>query len=261
MKIVFIGAGNLATHLAQALHEAGHDIVQVYSRTEQSASTLAVKTNSIAVTDIDKLVNDADACIMAVKDSALEELIQRACPSRQKTVFIHTAGSMPMSVFEEHATSYGVLYPMQSFSKERTVDFTKIPCFLEWNGDRARIVIKYLAESVSKINYEMDSDARKHLHLAAVYASNFVNHCYALSAKVLEKYNLPFDVMLPLTDEIAAKVHEIEPRKAQTGPAVRYDANVMDKHKRMLEEEPLMKRIYEDMSESIHNIAMENKTR
>lgn len=253
---MFIGAGNLATHLAQALKKAGHEITQVYSRTKQSAEMLATKVGAEPVTDTDKLRDDADACIMAVKDSALEELITRVCDTRKNIVFMHTAGSMPVSLFEEHAQSYGVLYPMQSFSKERAVDFTKIPCFLEWNGDRARIVITRLAESVSSIHYEMNSDARKHLHLAAVFASNFVNHCYVLSAELLQKYDLPFDVMLPLTDEVAKKVHEMTPAEAQTGPAVRYDENVMDKHKRMLEDEPLMKKIYETMSESIHDTAL-----
>ncbi len=256
MRIIFIGAGNLATHLAQALNNAGHEILQVYSRTMMSAETLARKVGAKAVTDIDALRDDADACIMAVKDSVLEELIPKVCAKRKNIVFMHTAGSMSMSLFEEHAQSYGVFYPMQSFSKERTVDFSEIPCFLEWNGDRARIVITRLAESVSRIHYEMDSDARKHLHLAAVFASNFVNHCYALSAELLEKYNIPFDVMLPLTDEVARKVHEIAPKDAQTGPAVRYDENVMDKHKRMLEDNPTMEKIYEIMSESIHNAAI-----
>ena len=259
MKIIFIGAGNLATHLAQALKNAGHEIIQVYSRTRESAEMLATKVGAHCVTDIDKLCTDADACIMAVKDSALEELISKACVARPNIVFMHTAGSMPMSLFENHAKSYGVLYPMQSFSKERAVDFAQIPCFLEWNGDRARIVITRLAESVSDKHYEMNSDARKHLHLAAVFASNFVNHCYALSAELLDKYDLPFDVMLPLTDEVARKVHEMTPTEAQTGPAVRYDENVMDKHKRMLDDEPLMKDIYEKMSESIHHTALKKQ--
>lgn len=254
---MFIGAGNLATHLAQALKKAGHEITQVYSRTIQSAELLAAKVEAMPVSDIDELRDDADACIMAVKDSALEELISKACAKRKNIVFMHTAGSMPMSLFEEHAQSFGVLYPMQSFSKERAVEFSEIPCFLEWNGDRARIVITRLAESVSKVHYEINSDARKHLHLAAVFASNFVNHCYALSAELLDKYNLPFDVMLPLTDEVARKVHEMTPKEAQTGPAVRYDENVMDKHKRMLEEEPLMQKIYDVMSESIHKSAIQ----
>ena len=172
-------------------------------------------------------------------------------------VFMHTAGSMPMSMFEQHADHYGVLYPMQSFSKKRALDFHEIPCFLEWNDSRAEEVIKKLAGCVSDAIYEADSDERKHLHLAAVFASNFVNHCYEMTSQLLEKYDLPFDVMLPLVDETASKVHEMKPREAQTGPAVRYDENVMNMHMKMLDDEPLMKKIYETMSQSIHKTAIE----
>ena len=257
MKIIFIGAGNLATHLATELFNAGHDIVQVYSRTEKSAKLLAVQAGAEPITDLEKLTHDADACIIAVKDSALEMLLPEVCAERTSMVFMHTAGSMPMSLFEGHAEHYGVLYPMQSFSKKRAVNFHEIPCFLEWNDSRAEAVIKQLAENVSDAIYEADSEERKHLHLAAVFASNFVNHCYEMTSQLLRKYDLPFDVMLPLVDETASKVHCMKPSEAQTGPAVRYDENVMNMHMQMLEDEPLMKSIYETMSKSIHKTATE----
>ena len=257
MKIIFIGAGNLATHLATELCNAGHDIVQVYSRTEKSARLLAVQAGADPITDVNDITHDADACIVAVKDSALEMLLPKVCGERRNIVFMHTAGSMPMSVFEGYADHYGVLYPMQSFSKKRSINFHEIPCFLEWNDGRAEDVIKQLAECVSDAVYEADSDERKHLHLAAVFASNFVNHCYEMTSQLLQKYDLPFDVMLPLVDETASKVHQMKPRDAQTGPAVRYDENVMNMHIQMLENEPRMKKIYEIMSESIHNTAVE----
>ena len=257
MKIIFVGAGNLATHLATALYDAGHDIVQVYSRTGISAKTLADKVDSIPVTEISNLRKDADACIMSVKDSALEHLIHEACTERKNMVFMHTAGSIPMSVFDGWADNYGVFYPMQSFSKKRELNFRNIPCFLEWNNDKVKTVIEQLAESVSDVKYNVNSEVRKQLHLAAVFASNFVNHCYEMSSELLEEHNLPFDVMLPLVDEIAAKVHEMKPRDAQTGPAIRYDKNVMKMHTDMLEDKPLMKEIYETMSKSIHKTATE----
>ena len=257
MKIIFIGAGNLATHLATELFNAGNDIVQVYSRTEKSARLLAVQAGAEPITDLKDMTHDADACIVAVKDSAMEMLLPKVCEEHRDMVFMHTAGSMPMSVFEGLADHYGVLYPMQSFSKKRALDFHEIPCFLEWNDSRAEEVIKQLAGCVSDAIYEADSDERKHLHLAAVFASNFVNHCYEMTSQILQKYDLPFDVMLPLVDETASKVHQMKPCDAQTGPAVRYDENVMNMHEKMLEDEPLMKTIYETMSESIHKTATE----
>lgn len=130
MKIVLIGAGNLATHLGKALHAAGHDMVQVFSRTMQSAETLASLLDAEPLTDMAQVRDDADVYIFSVKDSALEQLISQLCGGEKK-VFLHTAGSMPMSVFRGKALHYGVLYPMQTFSKQREVDFSIIPCFIE----------------------------------------------------------------------------------------------------------------------------------
>ena len=101
----------------------------------------------------------------------------------------------------------------------------------------------------------LSSDSRSYLHLSAVFACNFVNRCYALSASLLERHGIPFDVMLPLIDETARKVHVMPPAEAQTGPAVRYDRNVIDRQTAMLEDNPIMKEIYETMSNSIHKKA------
>ena len=144
MKIVLIGAGNLATHLGKALHAAGHDMVQVFSRTMQSAETLASLLDAEPLTDMAQVRDDADVYIFSVKDSALEQLISQLCGGEKK-VFLHTAGSMPMSVFREKALHYGVLYPMQTFSKQREVDFSIIPCFIEANDEFALKQIEGLA--------------------------------------------------------------------------------------------------------------------
>ena len=112
-----------------------------------------------------------------------------------------------------------------------------------------------LAATLTPHIYELDSEGRKHLHLAAVFACNFVNHCYALSAEVLKAKGLPFSVMLPLVDETAQKVHELEPKEAQTGPAVRDDQNVMLMQADMLAANPAVKRIYEELSNDIQRIA------
>jgi predicted short-subunit dehydrogenase-like oxidoreductase (DUF2520 family) len=156
---------------------------------------------------------------------------------------------MPLSVFDGYTQHGGVLYPMQTFSMEREVDFRAIPLFIE--GADARI--RQLAESISEHVYELSSDDRKYLHLAAVFACNFANHCYTLAAEVLEKKGLPFDVMLPLVDETARKVHELHPKEAQTGPAIRGDKNVMAAQAALLDSR--MQAIYNLMSESIQEKA------
>lgn len=240
MRIALIGRGRLATNLLPALLKACHDVTSVNSRT------------------LEELPADADVYVISVKDSALQEVIAKvlAFSLKPSALMVHTAGSMPMSLFEGHGQHYGVFYPMQTFSKERLVDFKEIPVFIEANDAETLAVLRVLADSVSQQVYELSTEDRKHLHLAAVFACNFANHCYALSADVLERKGLPFDVMLPLIDETARKVHELHPLDAQTGPAVRYDENVI-RMQADLCPTPLMKQLYQQMSLSIHEKATE----
>lgn len=253
-KIVLIGAGNVATHLGSALQGAGYTIGQVYSRTEASASALAARLSTdytLAVADIRR---DADLYIVALKDSALQQLVPALVKGREGALFVHTAGSMPMEVWKGWAERYGVLYPMQTFSKQREVDFAALPFFIEASAPAELGRLHALAASLGSPVYEATSEQRRHLHLAAVFACNFANHMYALSAHVLKEQGIPFEVMLPLIDETAAKVHQLTPRQAQTGPAVRYDENVIDKHLDMLAGEPSLQELYEKISRSIHKM-------
>lgn len=237
MKIVLIGRGRLATNLEHALLSAGHEVASINSRT------------------LEALPLEADVYIVAVKDAALADVIRAATKGRESQLFVHTAGSMPMDIFKGLTVHYGVFYPMQTFSKERLVDFNDISVFLETNDAVSMERLKMLSTTLTTHIYELDSEGRKHLHLAAVFACNFVNHCYALSAEVLDAKGLPFSVMLPLVDETAQKVHELSPREAQTGPAVRGDQNVMQMQTNMLAGNPAVKQIYEALSNDIQRLA------
>ena len=237
MRIVLIGRGRLATNLEHALLQADHDVVSINSRTLES------------------LPLEADVFVVAVKDAALTDVLRAATKGREDQLFVHTAGSMPMDLFQGLTGHYGVFYPMQTFSKERLVDFNEISVFLETNDAASMERLKMLAATLTPHVYELDSEGRKHLHLAAVFACNFVNHCYALSAEVLKAKGLPFSVMLPLVDETAQKVHELSPKDAQTGPAVRGDQNVMQMQADMLADIPAVKQIYEALSNDIQRLA------
>ena len=237
MRIVLIGRGRLATNLEHALLQAGHDVVSINSRTLES------------------LPLEANVFVVAVKDAALTDVLRAATKGREDQLFVHTAGSMPMNLFAGLTAHYGVFYPMQTFSKERLVDFNEISVFLETNDAASMERLKMLAATLTPHVYELDSEGRKHLHLAAVFACNFVNHCYALSAEVLKAKGLPFSVMLPLVDETAQKVHELSPKDAQTGPAVRGDQNVMQMQAGMLADIPAVKQIYEALSNDIQRLA------
>lgn len=242
MKVVIIGRGRLATNLEQALLKAGHQVTSVNSRT------------------LEGLPPVADVFVVAVADAALADVLRAATKGRHDQLFVHTAGSMPMDVFRGLTSRYGVFYPMQTFSKERLVDFNDISLFLEANSDASMERMKMLAATLSPHVFELDSEGRRHLHLAAVFACNFVNHCYALSAEVLKARELPFSVMLPLVDETARKVHELAPAEAQTGPAVRGDHNVMAMQADMLADSPGVRHIYEVLSTDIQRLAEQSST-
>lgn len=251
-SIVFIGAGNLATNLAKTLYYKGFRIAQVYSRTEEAARTLAQAVEAAYTTDLSSVVADEQLYIVSLKDAALIELLPEIVAGKEEALWVHTAGSISMDIWKGRVNRYGVFYPMQTFSKQRTVDFSRIPVFVESNSAEDTRFLKDIASVLSERVYEATSEQRKSLHLAAVFTCNFTNHMYALAAGLLNKYQLPFEVMLPLIDETAHKVHELEPRLAQTGPAVRYDKNVIDSHLQMLADEPQIQELYRLISESIH---------
>lgn len=251
--IVFIGAGNLATNLAKALYHKGFRIVQVYSRTEESARALAEEVEADFTTNLEEVNPSARLYIVSLKDSAFSELLPAIVAGKRKdALMVHTAGSLPMSVWEGHVNNYGVFYPMQTFSKQREVEFDNIPFFIEASAPVNAELLKAIAGTLSERVYEADSEQRKSLHLAAVFTCNFTNHMYALAAKLLEKYGLPFDIMLPLIDETARKVHELAPKEAQTGPAIRYDENVIGNHLDMLADTPDIQKLYKLISRSIY---------
>lgn len=252
-----IGAGRLSTQLAHALTEkGGHRIVAVYSRTMASACVLAHKVHAKATNQIASLPLLSDAYIIAVKDDALPamtvELASHLTKAANTTAPVfHTAGSISMDVLAM-IPRHGVIYPMQTFSIERAVDFAQIPFFIEASDPESLSVAHAIASSVTRRVACLDSQRRRYLHLAAVFASNFTNHCYALAAEILERNGLDFSVMLPLIKETASKVTTMSPKEAQTGPAVRFDKKVIEHQRQMLADDPLTQHIYQLMSESIH---------
>lgn len=253
MKIVCIGSGNLATNLTLAWKEAGILVEQVFSRTEANARALAERLGCAWTSSTGEIINDADLYLFSLKDSALEAVASRL--PKNNGLWVHTAGSMPLSVFEPFTTRRGVIYPLQTFSKSRRVNLDNVPFFLEANLEKDKAILEQLARAVSRDVRFLPSEKRCHLHLAAVFACNFVNHIYALADDILREEEIPFEVLLPLIDETAAKVHRLTPREAQTGPAIRYDENVINKHLAMLDKMPELKALYETLSRSIHKEA------
>ena len=252
MKVTLIGAGNLATQLGKSLKKAGVIISQVYSRTEESAQTLGELLETEWVTDVTQVHDEADIYIFSVKDSVLCDLISEVCKGRGDKLFLHTAGSMPMSCFEGKAQYYGVFYPMQTFSKVKDVDFERIPVFIEGNSIETEDVIRSLANKLSQRVIRLSSADRKYLHLAAVWACNFTNYCYTVASDILSERDIPFEVMLPLIYETTEKIQNICPKAAQTGPAVRGDKNVMSQQLELMSDREDLQELYKMLSKGIN---------
>lgn len=259
-SIVCIGAGNVATHLSKALQQKGFQLQQVYSRTEESARTLADILGCEWTTQLTQVHAKADIYIVSVKDAVLETVISQLTHCNPNALYLHTAGSMPMEVWKGKQKNYGVAYPMQTFSRQREVRIEEIPFFIEANTAENLLQLRKIAEVLSPKVYEVTSVQRKYLHIAAVFACNFSNHMYAICEHLLTAHQLPFETMLTLIDETARKVHELPPVEAQTGPARRYDENVIHRHLNMLkEEEPQLAEIYRILSLHIHQYETEHQ--
>lgn len=251
MKVVIVGSGNVATHLSLAIASLeGIEICQVYSPTEAHAEILAERLNCDFVTNPTQIRKEADVYLFALKDQALETVI-RAVPANNG-LWLHTSGSMPMQVFAGYTERYGVLYPLQTFSKSREISFQGIPLFIECHREEDKNCLEDLARRLSGKVCELSSEKRRSLHLAAVFACNFTNHIYALAEEILAKEGLSRDYLFPLIDETAAKVHELPAQEAQTGPAIRYDENIINKHLGMLADDPGVQTLYRLLSQSIH---------
>lgn len=249
MKIVIIGAGNVATHLALAIQQSEHRVVQLYSRTQKTAAALAERIPLPYTNNIDELIADADAYLYAVSDDALIALAQ--LPLAPDAVHIHTAGSIDMNIFRGYKTHYAVLYPLQSISKEKELDFRKLPLLVEASDERARKIVSDLAHSLSDNISYYNSGQRLKTHLAAVFVNNFVNHLFHIAADLLAADDIDFEVLKPLIKETVEKINYLSPKEAQTGPAKRNDQAVMTKHLEMLSDHPKLQQLYQDLSQLI----------
>lgn len=254
-RVVILGAGRVATHLAPALVEVGYSLMQVWSRTEASARQVAEPLGVVYTTDLDAVIDDADIYVVCVADKALSEVAERVSRRANKmALFLHTAGSIGIEVWQQCGVKhYGILYPLQTFSKERAVDMREVSLFVEASSEEALAQTEALARSLSDKVFRADSKRRAQLHIAAVFACNFANAMYDAAYRLLAEEGIPFEVLLPLIDETAAKVHTLAPQEAQTGPAVRGDKVVMQRHLEALAGDERLREVYSLISEYIMN--------
>ena len=250
MEVVLIGSGSVATHLGLALQAKGIVIRQVYSRNVSNAETLSKKLNTSFITDISELNMDADIYFYALTDNAFKSILRKI--EIPKGIQVHTAGGIAMNEFEGFSSKFGVFYPLQTFSINKPVDFSQIPICIEACNVEVQQYLLDLANLLSTKTYVVNSEQRKRLHLAAVFACNFTNYMYDIASKILDDSGFSFDMIQPLIAETAEKIKIMNPYDAQTGPAVRMDEKTIDKHLAMLNKWPDLKKIYKLLTKNIY---------
>ena len=225
-------------------------MVQVYSRTASSAKELADCLQTSYTTDVGNIISDASLYVISVSDDAIESVIEKLPPT--DGLVIHTAGSVSIDIFSGRFKNYGILYPLQTFSKSRPVNFSEIPIFLEANTNNNLQTLRTVAETISSKVYEASSAKRMELHLAAIFGCNFVNYLFHLSSELAKQAGFDFNVLHPLIHETVYKALVSEnPKKVQTGPAFRNDRKVIQKHIDLLDSYPKVQEIYTLLSENI----------
>jgi len=247
-RIVILGTGNVGHHLALQLSRSGHQI-SVWNRTTESAQFTASICNAQLLKELTQIPSETDVCIATLSENALIEV----CGSLKqfKGILLHTAGSVPMSVLKQFAQHYGVLYPLQTFTKSRQPDFRKIPVFIEASDTFSKQILFEIAQKNFGFVNELDSEKRSLLHIAAIFACNFVNASLVAAQKITETASIPFEHLIPLISETIEKLESNPPSANQTGPAVRNNEKIMSKHMQMLDNYPEIKNMYEVISKFI----------
>lgn len=246
VKVVFLGFGNVNSHLFNALIKSDEvSILQVFNR---NYINLISPFEHIPFTDDISKIAVADIYIIGIPDDAIASFSE-VLPFQNKLV-VHTSGGAAMNVLSSK-NRRGVFYPLQTFSKQRNVDFKKIPICIEAENSEDLNLLRKLGETISENVVEISSKKRTELHLAAVFVNNFTNYLYQIGSEILKEEDLSFDLLKPLISETASKMETLSPEEAQTGPAKRNDKITIEKHLHLLEDSPF-KKIYELFTEQLN---------
>jgi len=251
-KIVILGAGNVAWHLAPALEDAGHMITEVYARDIEKAGRITERVYAAeAKEDLDFSESEAEIFILAVKDDAILEIADSVILP-EGSILVHTSGTTPLDILGySSATFTGILYPLQSFTMGQKMDLSEVPFLLESDDQEVLQKLKKLAKSISNLTYLVRSKDRKAVHVAAVFASNFSNHMIRIAEEIMRRQGLDFEMIKPLIIETISKSLQIGAQKAQTGPAIREDYEVLEDHHRFLNYNEQIAEIYRLISQDI----------
>jgi predicted short-subunit dehydrogenase-like oxidoreductase (DUF2520 family) len=255
-KITFIGSGNLSTNLAGAFEKVGHQVIEVFSRNLEKATSLAGKLEACNATDsLDFSKSKAEVFIIAVSDRSISEVISKI-QVPQNSLVLHTSGTTDLNVFDEISNSVqsGIFYPLQTFKKDILMDISEVPILVESKNESSKLDIKTLAISISNSVQFVNSADRKTIHLAAVFASNFTNRMLKASEKILASKEIPLELLKPLVLQSIENCFDSTPDDSLTGPANRGDMEILNQHKKMLDGNPKLKALYKLISDQILNL-------
>ncbi|MCU7614537.1 DUF2520 domain-containing protein [Chryseobacterium sp. GMJ5] len=243
MQIVIIGSGNVAYHLAKAFTRKNIPLKQIYGRNTSDLKEISEELGIPYSTD---QLEDAEVYLICVSDRSVEDISKII--TKKECLVAHTSGSLAKEILmgEYRKSSF---YPLQTFSKSKDLEYKNIPFFIETENEEDKNVLMHLASQISEKVMESNFEKRKYIHLTAVFACNFVNHLFSRAKEISDSQDIPFDYFLPLIDETVQKIHEIDPRSAQTGPAVRNDTRILEMHEQLLKGESL--EIYKTINHSI----------
>lgn len=253
-RIVIIGAGRVATALALRFHERKIPIEQIFNRSAAAAKSLAEQVHTTWTSEWDMIKNDADWYIIAVRDAAILEVAQRLNLLKINSLVTHTSGATAMAVLQPLFERCGIFYPLQTFSLEKKTVWKKIPICVDATRAGDLFLLQKLAKKIANDAHHVDDQQRVRLHLAAVFANNFTNHCLAIAENILNEANLSKHILDALVQETFEKAIKISPKLAQTGPAQRGDAPTIQRHLALLTEHPERQELYRLLSESIQNM-------
>lgn len=247
ISVVIIGSGNVAQHLIAAFKMTKKiDLIQVFARNKNSVNHLL---------DSGKIINDwddlteADLYLIAVSDDAVTTVSSKL-PFKNRLV-VHTSGSVSLDALD-NKNRKGVFYPLQTFSKNKSIDFSAIPICLESENATDYQLLEKVAKSISRAIFTLNSEQRKAAHVAAVFVNNFTNHLYQIGNEICQEHNLSFEILKPLILETSNKIKDISPKEAQTGPAKRNDSSTIEAHESFLTNKT-HKNIYKILTKSIQD--------
>jgi len=247
IKVSIIGSGNVAQHLIQAFQlNSQIELVQVVARDIKKVAHLL---DSNRITSDYTQLQEADLYIIAVSDDAIAE-VSSALPFKNRLV-AHTSGTVALDSLNSN-NRRAVFYPLQTFSKDKPIDFKSVPICLEAENEKDVQILKQLAHSISNAVYEINSEQRKALHVAAVFVNNFVNYLYQMGNEICDANAIPFEILKPLIQETANKIATLSPKNAQTGPAKRNDLKTIAAHEEFLKDEN-QAAIYKLLTQSLQN--------